>query len=169
MGSRVPEAFRREPGTDLSARPVLAGPSPSRVAPPVAAPDPYLVGVPRSGRSSASNVGVSLLLAAAVVVPCVLLAVGPAPAATALAAAAPSDAGPLTTVTAPTAPACTPAPLEQRAAAVIMVGLPGITSADDPLARAVVDLGVSGVFLSASNVRSTAQVRALAAGLRAQA
>jgi beta-N-acetylhexosaminidase len=125
--------------------------------------------VPRSRRSSASNVGVSALLATAVVVPCALLAVGPAPATSALAAAAPVAAVPSPAVVGPTAPACTPAPLEQRAAAVIMVGLPGITTADNPLARDVIDLGVSGVFLAASNVRSTAQVRALVAGLRADA
>jgi beta-N-acetylhexosaminidase len=131
--------------------------------------------VPRTRRSSASNVGVSFLLATAVIVPCALLAVVPAPATTALAAAAPVAANPGAVVSGPTAPSapaapeCAPAPLEQRAAAVIMVGLPGITTADDPLARNVIDLGVSGVFLSASNVRSTAQVRALVEGLRAQA
>jgi beta-N-acetylhexosaminidase len=149
-----------------------------RVAPTTAADDPYLVGVPRAARSSrsnASNVGVSFLLTAAVVVPCALLAVStptPAPESTALAAAAdgvaPGPAG-APTVTGPTAPACTPAPLEQRAAAVIVVGLPGVTSADAPLARAVIDLGVSGVFLSAGNVQSTSQVTALVEGLRAEA
>ena len=144
------------------------------MAPTTGADGPYLVGVPRARRSSASNVGVSALLTAAVVVPCVLLAVGPAPTSKALAAAAPlalgtgpTAVGP--TVTGPTAPSCTPAPLEQRAAAVIVVGLPGVTSADEPLARAVMDLGVSGVFLSAGNVRSTTQVKALVAGLRAEA
>ncbi len=66
-------------------------------------------------------------------------------------------------------PACTPAPLDRRAAAVLVVGLPGVTRADAPLARSVVDLGVAGVFLSESNVRTAAQVRTLSAGLRARA
>ena len=50
-----------------------------------------------------------------------------------------------------------------------MVGLPGVTAADAPLATSVVDLGVSGVFLAHDNVRTAAQVRALADGLRARA
>lgn len=66
-------------------------------------------------------------------------------------------------------PACVPAPLERRAAAVLVVGLPGVTTADQPLARSVVDLGVGGVFLARENVRDAAQVRGLAAGLRARA
>jgi beta-N-acetylhexosaminidase len=114
------------------------------------------------------NLGVSLLLTTAVAVPCALLAVVPAPATPALASTAKATV-PTAAVSGPQAPACTPAPLEQRAGAVIMVGLPGVTSADEPLARAVIDLGVSGIFLSASNVRSSEQVTALTAGLRAQA
>ncbi|MGW6129120.1 glycoside hydrolase family 3 N-terminal domain-containing protein [Cellulomonas sp. NPDC055163] len=66
-------------------------------------------------------------------------------------------------------PTCTPAPLEQRAAATLVVGLPGVRTAADPLAQEVVGLGVGGVFLSESNVRSSAQVAALSAGLRAAA
>jgi len=64
---------------------------------------------------------------------------------------------------------CVPAPLERRAAAVLIVGLPEVRTADAPLATAVVDLGVGGVFLSHSNVQTAAQVRALADGLRARA
>lgn len=67
------------------------------------------------------------------------------------------------------APACSPAPLEVRAAAVLMVGLPGVTRSGDAPARRVVDLGVGGVFLSESNVRSAAQVTALVEGLQARA
>ena len=66
-------------------------------------------------------------------------------------------------------PACVPAPLERRAAAVLVVGLPDVTTADAPLATSVVDLGVGGVFLSHGNVQTAAQVRALADGLRARA
>ncbi|WP_182113885.1 MULTISPECIES: glycoside hydrolase family 3 N-terminal domain-containing protein [unclassified Actinotalea] len=69
----------------------------------------------------------------------------------------------------PAEPACVPAPLEQRAAAVLVVGLPGVTAPDDALAQQVVDLGVGGVFLSESNVRSAAQVATLSAGLRERA
>jgi len=66
-------------------------------------------------------------------------------------------------------PTCSPAPLAERAAAVLVVGLPGVTEPDDPLATAVVDLGVSGVFLVQENVRSARQLTALTAGLRARA
>lgn len=66
-------------------------------------------------------------------------------------------------------PACTPAPLEQRAAAVLVVGIPGVTTADEPLGQAVVDLGVGGLFLSEPNVESAEQVRALVDGLRDRA
>ena len=67
------------------------------------------------------------------------------------------------------APACTPAPLAQRAAAALVVGIPGVTKATDPLAQTVVDLGVGGLFLSEPNVESAAQVKALTDGVRARA
>jgi beta-N-acetylhexosaminidase len=134
------------------------------------------------------SAGVSFLLSSAVAVPCAVLAVAPGTSADALAVspagnatarlpnptagpplpggtAAPGRAG----VTGAATPSCIPAPLEQRAGAVIMVGLPGVTQADDPLARQVIDLGVSGVFLAAQNVRTPEQVRELTTGLRAQA
>ncbi|TKR22205.1 hypothetical protein FA014_17665, partial [Cellulomonas hominis] len=66
-------------------------------------------------------------------------------------------------------PTCTPQPLEVRAAAVLVVGLPGVTSADDAVAQQVVQLGVGGVFLAGGNVRTAEQVAALTAGLRAAA
>ena len=66
-------------------------------------------------------------------------------------------------------PACVPAPLARRAAATLVVGLPGVTRADEALGRSVVDLGVGGLFLSEPNVKSQAQVTALVAGLRARA
>jgi beta-N-acetylhexosaminidase len=50
-----------------------------------------------------------------------------------------------------------------------VVGLPGVTTADDALATSVIDLGVGGIFLSEPNVRSVDQVRALTAGLRQRA
>ena len=64
---------------------------------------------------------------------------------------------------------CTPAPLERRAAAVLVVGIPHVDSAGDPLGQQVVDLGVGGLFLSEPNVESADQVRDLVAGLRARA
>jgi hypothetical protein len=109
-----------------------------------------------AGALTGALTGVLAACAAAPAAPPVddLRAAGPAPSA-------PLDATP--------APACVPAPLERRAAAVLVVGLPGVTSADDPLARSVADLGVGGVFLSHTNVRTAAQVRSLADGLRARA
>ncbi|MCA1713398.1 MAG: glycoside hydrolase family 3 protein [Actinobacteria bacterium] len=113
--------------------------------------------------------GLTLLLAGLVALPVGLLAASPGPVRRAVASArhdAPTS--PLTAAS-PTAASCTPAPLEQRAGAVIMVGLPGVTRADDPLAKKVLSLGVSGIFLAAGNVQSPAQVRDLTTGLRAAA
>jgi beta-N-acetylhexosaminidase len=52
---------------------------------------------------------------------------------------------------------------------VLVVGMPGVTSADEPLGRSLVDLGVGGLFLSEPNVESAEQVRALVSGLRTRA
>jgi beta-N-acetylhexosaminidase len=65
-----------------------------------------------------------------------------------------------------TTPACVPAPLAERAAAVLVVGLPGVTGPEEPLARELVELGVGGVFLSTSNVVTAAQTSALVTGLQ---
>lgn len=85
-------------------------------------------------------------------------------AATPLTVAAPPPTPP-----APAEPECVPAPLERRAAAVLVVGLPGVVRPGDALAQQVVDLGVGGVFLSESNIRSTTQVQTLTTGLRERA
>lgn len=66
-------------------------------------------------------------------------------------------------------PTCTPASLQERAAATLVVGLPGVTKAEDPLATSVADLGVGGIFLSEPNVESAAQLTALVKGFRARA
>lgn len=121
---------------------------------------------PRSRR--AWGVLVAALVAGGVTVPLAWAAVGdpagPAPAQTAAAVVAgPPSASPVPT------PTCTPQPLEVRAAAVLVVGLPGVTSADDAVAQQVVQLGVGGVFLAGGNVRTAEQVAALTAGLRAAA
>ena len=52
---------------------------------------------------------------------------------------------------------------------MLVVGLPGVTRADDPLAQQVMGLGVGGVFLAGGNAHSAEQVAALTAGLRAAA
>ena len=62
---------------------------------------------------------------------------------------------------------CVPAPLPQRAGQLLLVGIPDVTSADDPLAQEVVDVGVAGVFLNDSNAYYDEQVRDLTFDLRA--
>ena len=71
--------------------------------------------------------------------------------------------------TAAPSPSCTPAPLEKRAAAVLVVGIPGVKTAEEPLGQSLVDMGIGGLFLSEPNVDSAEQVTALVAGLRARA
>ncbi|MBW3603094.1 MAG: glycoside hydrolase family 3 protein [Actinobacteria bacterium] len=66
--------------------------------------------------------------------------------------------------------ACTRAPLAERAGQLLVVGLPGVTRASQPLARRIIGAGVGGVFLDGeANVRSSAQVRSLVTGLRRRA
>ena len=67
------------------------------------------------------------------------------------------------------AAACEPAPLEERAAAVLHVGLPEVTSADDPLVAEVVGLGVGGIFVNDGNIESEDQLAELTAGIKEQA
>ena len=66
----------------------------------------------------------------------------------------------------PTAPVCRPAPLAERAARTLVVGLPDTLTPRDPLAILVPAMHVGGVLLTARNVRSADQVRALTRGLR---
>lgn len=61
---------------------------------------------------------------------------------------------------------CVPAPLAQRAAQVLVVGLPEVISVEDPLAQELTTLGVGGVFISDSNVHDAEQIRSLLLGLR---
>lgn len=61
---------------------------------------------------------------------------------------------------------CRPAPLETRAATVLMVGIGDATTADEPLAAEVAALGVGGVLMLGPNVVEADQVRALIDGLR---
>jgi len=113
--------------------------------------------------------GLSLLLASGVAVPVLLLTQSPATPASTAAADQVSTVPSARTEPTPPAPTCTPAPLEQRAGAVLIVGMPGVTSADDKLAREVIDVGVGGVFLAQGSIRTAKQVTALTAGLRARA
>ncbi|MCU1591063.1 MAG: glycoside hydrolase family 3 domain protein [Frankiales bacterium] len=116
-------------------------------------------------RSGPRDVAVAATLATFVALPVGLLA-ATHPTAAEAAAATPPQASPVA-VSETTAP-CVPAPLAARAGAVLMVGLPGVTAADDASAREAMAVGVSGVFLAASNVRTADQVRALVTGLRAE-
>ncbi len=76
------------------------------------------------------------------------------------AGAAPASVAP------PGAPPCRSAPIEERAATVLVVGIGDATTADDPLVAEVSALGVGGVFLLGPNVVGAAQVQALIDGLR---
>jgi beta-N-acetylhexosaminidase len=67
-----------------------------------------------------------------------------------------------------TASACQPAPLAERAAAVLVAGLPETQDPDDPLASSLPELGVGGVLLTARNVRSAGQVQALTKAFRSR-
>ena len=83
--------------------------------------------------------------------------------------AGPADGPSASAAAASPTPSCDPAPLAKRAAAVLVVGIPGVTRADEALGQTVVDLGVGGLFLSEPNVESAEQVKALVDGLRARA
>ncbi len=65
--------------------------------------------------------------------------------------------------------ACEPAPLEQRAGQVLVVGLPGATVSSDPIVDEVLDVGVGGVLVTEPNVESSPQVAQLVSDLRARA
>jgi beta-N-acetylhexosaminidase len=69
-----------------------------------------------------------------------------------------TDAGPITL--------CTRASLEDRAALVLVVGLPGVTTADDPLVDRLAAIGVGGVMLRDANILDEEQVTELVTGLR---
>jgi beta-N-acetylhexosaminidase len=66
------------------------------------------------------------------------------------------------------ATACKPASLDDRVAQVLVVGLPDITDASDPVAQEVLKLGVGGVLLTGGNVVSRSQVTTLVRDLRRQ-
>jgi beta-N-acetylhexosaminidase len=61
---------------------------------------------------------------------------------------------------------CTRASLEDRAALVLVVGLPGVTTADAELVDRLADIGVGGVMLRDENITGEEQTQELVAGLR---
>ena len=77
-------------------------------------------------------------------------------------AAAPPSSSSTTTTTRP----CQPAPLEDRAATVLALGINNATTAEAPVAASVAAMGVGGVLLLGSNIVDADQARALIAGLR---
>ncbi|MDQ4089449.1 MAG: hypothetical protein M3163_03985 [Actinomycetota bacterium] len=76
---------------------------------------------------------------------------------------------PAPALTTPTTRPCQPAPLEARAAAVLVLGIGQATTSEAPLAAQVAALGVGGIVLLGPNVVDTAQVTALIDGLRRRA
>lgn len=63
---------------------------------------------------------------------------------------------------------CTRASLEDRTGLVLVVGLPGVTSAEDPLVDRLATIGVGGVMLRDANILDEDQAVELVAGLRAR-
>jgi len=63
---------------------------------------------------------------------------------------------------------CRPAPLAERAARVLMMGLPEVTEPSDPLIAKLLELGVGGVLISTYNVESATQVTNLVKGIRSR-
>ncbi|MFL6204333.1 MAG: glycoside hydrolase family 3 N-terminal domain-containing protein [Acidimicrobiales bacterium] len=63
---------------------------------------------------------------------------------------------------------CSRASLEERAGLVLVVGLPGVTDADDPLVDELADAGVGGVMLRDENILDEDQATELVDGLRAR-
>ena len=86
------------------------------------------------------------------------------PETSATTAAAPQPAS-TTTTAAP----CRPAPIEQRAASVLVLGIGNATTADAALPARITALGVGGVILLGANVVDAAQVKALIDGMRRRA
>jgi len=76
----------------------------------------------------------------------------------------PGVAKPTTTV------ACQPtSSLRDRAAEVLVVGLPNVTASSEPLVREVLDLGVGGVLLTGANVETRSQITALIGDIKSRA
>ena len=63
---------------------------------------------------------------------------------------------------------CSRASIEDRAGLVLVVGLPGVTEASDPLIDELVDAGVGGVMLRDENIVDEEQATELVEGLRSR-
>jgi beta-N-acetylhexosaminidase len=63
---------------------------------------------------------------------------------------------------------CIRASLEDRVGLVLVVGIPGVTTASDPLVDELAEVGVAGVMLRDDNIEDVDQVEELIAGLRAR-
>lgn len=72
------------------------------------------------------------------------------------------------TVSTPSEPAtvCVPAPVEERAGQVLLVGLPDVHRGDDARLGRLLEVGIGGFLIADSNVYNAAQVRRLVAGVR---
>ncbi len=78
-----------------------------------------------------------------------------------------SEPAPATTTTEPT---CRPSSsLRERAASVLIVGLPDVKVATDPLVDELMNLGVGGVLLTGGNVESRPQVSRLVSEIKRRA
>lgn len=64
---------------------------------------------------------------------------------------------------------CRPAPLAERAARVLVMGLPEVTQPTDPLVEKLLGLRVGGVLVTTPNVESSTQVTSLIRSIRARA
>jgi beta-N-acetylhexosaminidase len=65
--------------------------------------------------------------------------------------------------------ACQPGPVEQRAAAVLIVGMPAVTQSSDPMVAQVLDARVGGILITEPNVRSSEQINQLVSDIKARA
>lgn len=65
--------------------------------------------------------------------------------------------------------ACTPGAMEERAAAVLVVGMPAVTQSSDPLVAQVLDANVGGILVTEPNVQSSAQIGQLVSDIKARA
>src|SRR5215210_6913431 len=68
-----------------------------------------------------------------------------------------------------TTAACRPGSMEERAAAVLVVGMPAVTQSSDPMVAQVLDAKVGGVLITEPNVRSSAQIGQLVSDIKARA
>lgn len=82
----------------------------------------------------------------------------------------PSDRPAAGAVPTTTVPPCRPAAsLVERAAGVLIVGLPNVTEPTQPLVADIVDAGVAGILVTGVNVETAVQARRLISDIKARA